>query len=153
MDTGDFGEVEEQACECALGALGLTTHLRGIRSFEKLSGEGTTFVHTDLLRVLEEVLPARFGGAGDDYQVVETEQAEGILRLELAVSPRVGAVDPEQDRIPAGALVHASGQDPALSPGPGARVSRGMAGPPQPARHARLATRRVCPSPSPARLP
>ena len=51
-----------------------------------------------MLRVLEEVLPARFGGAGDDYQVVETEGTEGILRLELIVSPRVGPVDPEQVR-------------------------------------------------------
>lgn len=98
METGDYGEVEQRACECALGTLGLTTHLGRIRSFEKLSGEGTTFVHTDLLGVLEEVLPARFGGAGDDYQVVETEGREGILRLELIVSPRVGPVDAEQVR-------------------------------------------------------
>jgi hypothetical protein len=85
---------DERPCGCLLGDLGLTTHLEGIRSFEKLSGEGTTFVHTDLLRVLEEVLPARFGGAGDDYQVVETESADGILRLELIVAPRVGPADP-----------------------------------------------------------
>jgi hypothetical protein len=94
VETGDHGAVDERPCGCLLGDLGLTTHLEGIRSFEKLSGEGTTFVHTDLLRVLEEVLPARFGGAGDDYQVVETESADGILRLELIVAPRVGPADP-----------------------------------------------------------
>lgn len=98
VETGDCGEIAQRECECALGALGLTTHLGLIRSFEKLSGEGTTFVHTDLLRVLEQVLPARFGGTGDDYQVVETEGRGGILGLELIVSPRVGSVDAEEVR-------------------------------------------------------
>jgi hypothetical protein len=52
-----------------------------------------TFVKTNLLRALEEVLPARFGGSSADYQVLEEEAADGILRLYLLVSPSVGVVD------------------------------------------------------------
>ena len=82
VESGDYGIVERRDCGCGLGAVGLTTHLASIRSFEKLSGEGMTFVQTDLLRVLEDVLPARFGGTGTDYQVLEEEE-DGILRLIL----------------------------------------------------------------------
>jgi hypothetical protein len=57
-----------------------------------------TFIQLDLLGVLEDVLPARFGGVGADYQVIEEEDREGILRLSLIVSPRVGAVDPDAVR-------------------------------------------------------
>lgn len=97
VESGDYGVMEHRRCGCRLGAVGLTTHLAGIRSFEKLSGEGMTFVQTDLLRVLEEVLPARFGGTSADYQALEEEGDNGILRLLLIVSPRVGPVD--EDRV------------------------------------------------------
>jgi hypothetical protein len=53
-----------------------------------------TFLDTDLIRVLEEVLPARFGGGPTDYQVVEEEAGEGRSRLRLLVHPAVGAVEP-----------------------------------------------------------
>ena len=98
VESGDYGTVDRRACACKLGALGLTTHLSRIRSFEKLSGEGMTFVQTDLLWVLEEVLPAHFGGTSADYQVLEEERADGILRLLLVVSPRVGPVDAKRVR-------------------------------------------------------
>jgi hypothetical protein len=93
VESGDHGVVERTSCGCGLGTVGLTTHLARIRSFEKLSSEGMTFVQTDLLRVLEEVLPARFGGTGTDYQLLEEEGEDGILRLFLLVSPGVGPVD------------------------------------------------------------
>jgi phenylacetate-coenzyme A ligase PaaK-like adenylate-forming protein len=92
VETGDYGVVERRECGCAMGACGLTTHLSHIRSFEKLSGEGMTFVQTDLIRVLEDALPARFGGTGADYQVLEHEE-DGITRLSLIISPRVGELD------------------------------------------------------------
>jgi hypothetical protein len=92
VESGDHALLDRRACACPLGALGLTTHLTGIRSFEKLSGEGTTFVRADLARILEDVLPAHFGGTADDYQVVEGEDS-GARRLLLVVSPRVGPVD------------------------------------------------------------
>jgi hypothetical protein len=101
VESGDYGVMERRRCGCLLGAAGLTTHLSRIRSFEKLSGEGLTwltFVQTDLLRLLEEVLPARFGGTSADYQAIEEEGDHGILRLLLIVSPRVGPVDEDSVR-------------------------------------------------------
>jgi hypothetical protein len=92
VETGDYGVVERRPCGCALGACGLTTHLSQIRSFEKLSGEGMTFAQTDLLHVLDDVLPAHFGGTGADYQVLEHEE-DGITRLSLIISPRVGELE------------------------------------------------------------
>ncbi len=52
-----------------------------------------TFLDTDVIRVLEEVLPARFGGAPTDYQLVEEEAKDGQPRVRLLVHPRVGPVD------------------------------------------------------------
>ena len=93
VESGDYGLQERCDCDCPLGAAGLREHLSQIRSFEKLSGEGMTFVQTDLLRVLEEVLPARFGGTSTDYQVLEQEDEQGLLRLRLLVSPTIGPLD------------------------------------------------------------
>jgi hypothetical protein len=93
VESGDSAYVERQECGCAMGRLGLHQHLREIRSFEKLSGEGMTFIRSDLLRVLEEELPNRFGGAAADYQALEEEDRQGLLRLVLLVSPKVGPVD------------------------------------------------------------
>lgn len=98
VESGDYGRLEQRACACALGAAGLTTHLASVRSFEKLSSEGMTFVRADLLRVLEEVLPRRFGGTSVDYQVVEEEKRDGILQVSLIVSPTVGRIDDDAAR-------------------------------------------------------
>jgi hypothetical protein len=98
VESGDYGHVEDRPCACALGAAGLTTHVASVRSFEKLSSEGMTFVRADLLRVLEEVLPGRFGGTSADYQVVEEESRSGILQVSLIVSPAVGRIDEDAAR-------------------------------------------------------
>jgi len=98
VESGDYGVVERRGCACQLDAVGLTTHLAGIRSFEKLSSEGMTFVRSDLLRVLEEVLPERFGGTSADYQVVEEEGRNGIPQVSLIVSPKIGQIDEETAR-------------------------------------------------------
>jgi hypothetical protein len=47
------------------------------------------FLGAHLVRLVEEVLPARFGGHPTDYQLVEEEEA-GHVRVSLLVSPRVG---------------------------------------------------------------
>jgi len=95
VELGDSARLERRACGCSLGALGLTTHLAGIRSFEKLSSEGTSFARSNLIQILEEVLPARFGGSAVDYQVVEEEGPDGSTLLVLRVHPRVGEADEE----------------------------------------------------------
>src|SRR5262245_47155514 len=59
VERGDSAILERRRCGCAFDGAGVQHHLARVRSFEKLSGEGMTFIQTDLLRVLEEVLPAR----------------------------------------------------------------------------------------------
>ena len=82
-------------CGCALQRLGWTTHLHTIRSHEKLTSGGMTFLDVDVLRVLEDVLPARFGGGPGDYQLVEEETLDGRPQLWLLVRPSVGSADIE----------------------------------------------------------
>ena len=98
MELGDYAHVEERDCDCLLGQLGLRVHLSEIRSFEKLTGEGVTFARSNLETILEDVLPARFGGSGLDYQVAEEEAANGATRLILRVDPSVGPADPDAIR-------------------------------------------------------
>jgi hypothetical protein len=93
VEFDDFGIVEEKECGCPLGELGLRQHLRDIRSFGKLTGEGVTLVGSDMVRILEQVLPARFGGSPLDYQLVEEEDADGFTRLALRISPNVTLSD------------------------------------------------------------
>jgi hypothetical protein len=90
---GDYGILSEQECGCAYGQVGFNTHLSGIRSYEKLTGEGVTFVDTDFVRIIERELPERFGGRSTDYQLVEKEGARGLTHLQLLVSPRVGEIE------------------------------------------------------------
>jgi hypothetical protein len=54
-----------------------------------------TFFDFNVVRVLEEVLPARFGGGPVDYQLVEDELPGGRPGLRLLVHPRVGPVEDE----------------------------------------------------------
>jgi len=97
-EIGDFGGVVTRSCGCPFDKAGLTTHLSNIRSFEKLTGEGVTFVGSDLIRMLEEVLPARFGGSATDYQLVEEDDRTGLRSLTLVVDPRLGTID-EADAV------------------------------------------------------
>ena len=90
VESGDSGELETRTCGCPLGLL--TTHMHGVRSYEKLTSEGNTFLGTDLLTLLEEVLPQRFGGAPTDYQLVE-EEDEGVPVLAVVAAPSVGVLD------------------------------------------------------------
>ena len=43
--------------------------------------------------MLEEALPKRFGGTLADYQLVESQDARGLPRYQLLVSPDVGALN------------------------------------------------------------
>jgi hypothetical protein len=92
VDIGDYGVLEERDCGCPIGKLGFHLQIRSIRSHEKLTSEGMTFFGEDLIRLVEDVLPARFGGDAGDYQLVEVEE-EGLPRVNVVVSPRVGRVD------------------------------------------------------------
>jgi hypothetical protein len=91
---GDQAAVVERACGCPLEALGWTRHLHSVRSEEKLTAGGMTFPDDEVIRVLEQVLPARFGGGSTDYQLWEEEGPGGRARLRLVVHPAVGPLDP-----------------------------------------------------------
>ena len=67
--------------------------MHSIRSYEKLTAGGIRFFDTDLIGVLEKVLPVRFGGGPTDYQLVEDEAENGQPRLRLVVDPAVGTLD------------------------------------------------------------
>jgi hypothetical protein len=93
VESDDYGVMEQRSCGCLLEQYGFTDHLREVRSFRKLTGEGVTLVGGDMERILDEVLPARFGGSPLDYQFLEEEDAAGFTRLTLAVSPKVQIAD------------------------------------------------------------
>jgi hypothetical protein len=92
-DIGDTGVLETRACGCLFEEIGYRRHLHTIRSSHKLTGEGVTFLGSDLAQVLEAVLPRRFGGAPTDYQLVAEADEAGVARYRLLVSPSVGALD------------------------------------------------------------
>jgi hypothetical protein len=98
----DYGVVETRSCGCPLEELGYAEHVRQIRSYSKMTGEGVTLIDTDLERILEQVLPARFGGGPLDYQLLEEEDADGFTRLTLLVDP---AVELPDERAPVRAVV------------------------------------------------
>ena len=93
VEIDDYGVVEERSCGCALGELGLTKHIKDIRSFRKLNGEGICLIGSDMEHILDTVLPERFGGSLLDYQLWEEEDEQGLTRLSLIVSPKVELAD------------------------------------------------------------
>ena len=94
-ELGDSARVEQRDCGCLLGQIGMRTHLSEIRSFEKFTGEGVTFVRSNLEQILDTVLPSEFGGTGFDYQLAEEEAPDGTTRTVLRVGPNVGTIDEE----------------------------------------------------------
>jgi hypothetical protein len=51
-------------------------------------------VDVDVIRILDEILPARFGGVPGQYQLVEDELQDGRPRVRLLIHPAVGPFDP-----------------------------------------------------------
>ena len=93
VESGDYGTIETRSCGCIFEEIGFTDHIHNIRSFDKLTGEGVTFVGTDLLRLIEEVLPSKFGGTSTDYQILEEEDESGHTRINVIVSDEVGEIN------------------------------------------------------------
>ncbi|MGH7500392.1 MAG: hypothetical protein ACREL7_01415 [Longimicrobiales bacterium] len=118
VETDDYGTVESRTCGCPFEEFGWTTHLRDIRSFSKLTGEGVTLIGGEMERILEDELPSRFGGSALDYQLVEEEDERGFTRLTLFIDPRIDIADE-------GAVVHAM-HDALHRAGGGADVSRAI---------------------------
>jgi hypothetical protein len=96
VELGDYGVIETRDCGCYFSELGFNDHIFNIRSFDKLTSQGMTFFGTDLIRLIEEILPAIFGGTPLDYQMVEEEDNAGNTCLSVIVSPSVGEIDENQ---------------------------------------------------------
>jgi len=96
VENGDYATLEKRDCGCALETAGLTLHLHHIRSFEKFTSEGMNYFYGDLFELLENKLPADFGGGPGDYQLVEEEDPNGQTRLTVVVHPQVGNVEEQR---------------------------------------------------------
>jgi len=96
VQSDDYGVVERRSCGCPLEEIGYPEHIRHVRSYRKLTGEGVTLVGSEMERILDEVLPARFGGTALDYQLMEEEDEQGFTRLSLVVSPDVDLRDEDE---------------------------------------------------------
>jgi hypothetical protein len=92
VETGDCGVLETRDCECPIAGLGFRQHLHTVRSYEKLTSEGMHFLGSDLLTLVEEVLPHGYGGHPTDFQFLEQQQG-GLPKIKILISPRVGPVD------------------------------------------------------------
>jgi hypothetical protein len=92
VDSGDCGKVGRRDCGCPFDALGLDLHAWHLRSHEKITSEGLSYLRGDLILLVEQILPQRFGGNPSDYQLVEIEE-DGMPFVEIVVSPRVGQID------------------------------------------------------------
>lgn len=113
VETDDTAILERRECGCGVGADGPSVHLRRIRSYEKLTGEGMTFTMAFVLRLVEEVLPGRFGGAPTDYQLVE-DRSGTLTRVDVLAGPRLGPLDEAAVSDAAYAALGESGEGAAL---------------------------------------
>jgi len=93
VETGDHGLIDSRECGCRFEGYGFSDHISSIRSFEKATSEGMTLMVSDLIRIVEDVLPAKHGGGSTDYQALEEYDGAGLSFINIAVSPRVGPVD------------------------------------------------------------
>jgi hypothetical protein len=92
VESDDYGDLADRPCGCPFGEVGLTRHMSGIRSYEKLTSEGNQFLGSDLMALVERLLPSRFGGAPGDYQLVE-EEVGGLPKVSVVARPALGALD------------------------------------------------------------
>lgn len=97
FEVNDSGVLEKAGCDCEFSRTGLRWRIRDIFSFGKMTGHGITLIGTEMVRLLEHVLPARLGGRPGDFQLLEHEGAAQTA-MELRVSPRVRGSSTEQIR-------------------------------------------------------
>ena len=95
VESDDYAVLTERTCGCPFGELGLTTHIREVRSYEKLTAEGNHFLGSDLVELVDRVLPSRFGGGPTDYQLVE-EEIGGLPKVSVVARPSLGRIDEQE---------------------------------------------------------
>jgi hypothetical protein len=89
-EIGDTGLIEEASCDCTFTRLGFNLQVRDIAAISKVTAQGMTVAAGELVQILEERMPARFGGRPGDYQLIE---AEGAAQTEMVLRIRPGACD------------------------------------------------------------
>ena len=88
-EIGDTGVIEKATCDCSFSKLGFDLQVRDVAAISMVTAQGVTIEITELVPLLEEKLPARFGGHSGDYQLCEAEagsQTEIVLRIRPGVS-------------------------------------------------------------------
>ena len=85
----DSGVLGKARCDCTFSRAGFTEQVGNIFSYGKLTGQGITLLGGDVVRILEEKLPQRFGGGPSDYQLVERESGRQT-EISLRVNPGTG---------------------------------------------------------------
>jgi hypothetical protein len=93
VENGDYGTIDTRRCGCLFDEVGLTEHLHDIRSFEKFTSQGMTLFGIDLVKIVEKVLPERFGGTSIDYQILEEEEKDGRTFITIVARPELGDLD------------------------------------------------------------
>jgi hypothetical protein len=96
VSMGDQGRLRRRSCGCPMEAEGWSTQIDRIRSFEKLTAAGMTFDDADVIEILEQTLPDRFGGGPSSYQLLEDSTPDGHSRLVLLVDPALGVVKDDE---------------------------------------------------------
>lgn len=89
MENGDYGVIEKKNCGCLLDQYGFFDHIYNIRSIEKICSEGMTFYTKDIIDIVEEEFPKKFGGSSIDFQIVEEEDKDGLTHLYIYVNPEI----------------------------------------------------------------
>jgi len=93
VQLGDMAVVHSRQCGCLFEELGFSTHLSHVRSHSRYTGEGMALSASRLEEIVADVLVPVHGGSSLDYQLFEMENDDGVTRVEIRVSPRIGAVD------------------------------------------------------------
>jgi hypothetical protein len=95
-DIGDRAVLRTRRCDCLYDRLGCWLTLNTIRSSDKVTEFGVTFAVSDIMHVLEEVFPRRFGGAAGHYQLVETRDAQGLAHYTLLVDAGLPGINEQE---------------------------------------------------------
>ena len=93
VESGDWGRVHRRDCGCYFERLGFHEHISTIRSFDKFTSAGMNVAASSLLHIVEEMLPAVFGGTLLDFQLKEEEGEDGVSRITVVIDPSVGPVE------------------------------------------------------------
>lgn len=92
-ENDDEASIHTATCPCPMGALGMRTRLRRVRGLSKSVASGVTLPGDLLHRLIEDVLPRRFGGRPADWQLVESEESAGVTRVDVRADPGLGRLD------------------------------------------------------------